>query len=117
MQDGATGVTVPRAIAVCGASSTASPGLAETVAYRLRSCETLEQLLIGKRAVRLAAIAQDNVVEDFDAEGLSGQHEAGATRRSRVDRSADCCAAKRRLPTRANALAQGRTRAKDLGMR
>jgi hypothetical protein len=39
------------------------------------SCETLEQLLIGKRAVFLAAIAQDEVVENVDGEGLSSQHQ------------------------------------------
>jgi hypothetical protein len=47
-----------------------------TVAYRLRSCERLEQLLIGKRKVRLAAIAQNNVIQDADAEQLASVHQA-----------------------------------------
>jgi hypothetical protein len=37
---------------------------------------SLEELLIGKRIVGLAAIAKDDVVDDVDAEELSSVHQA-----------------------------------------
>ena len=46
-----------------------------TVAHLLSSCESLEDLLIGKRVIDLAAITQDDMVEDFDAEGFAREHQ------------------------------------------
>jgi hypothetical protein len=37
---------------------------------------SLEELLVGKRIVGLAAIAEDDVIDDVDAEELSGVHQA-----------------------------------------
>jgi hypothetical protein len=37
---------------------------------------SLEELLVGKRIVGLAAIAKDDVVDDGDTEELSSVHEA-----------------------------------------
>ena len=54
------------ALALCGARASSLTGVRAS----------LEELLVGKRIVGLAAIAKDDVVDDGDAEELAGVHQA-----------------------------------------
>ena len=54
------------ALALCGARAPSLTG----------ARASLEELLVGKRIVGLAAIAEDDVVDDVDAEELSSVHQA-----------------------------------------
>src|SRR5262245_47849440 len=54
------------ALALCGARAPSLTG----------ARASLEELLVGKRIVGLAAIAENDVVDDGEAEELSGVHQA-----------------------------------------
>jgi hypothetical protein len=71
LRGGAPGPASRQRLSLCGALACvervlpASPGRA-----------SLEELLVGKRIVGLAAIAENDVVDDVDAEQLPGVHQA-----------------------------------------